>query len=53
MGVCPSTNPIDEEDEEGEETFRKPKYYRGRDGPKFRVMNFTKDYEYRQYEHAT
>ena len=53
MGVCPSTNPIDEEDEEGEETFRKPKYYRGRDGPKFRVMNFTKDYEYCQYEHAT
>ena len=48
-----STNPLDEEDSEEEEMFRKPKYYRERDGPKFRVMNFTNDYEYCQYEHAT
>lgn len=53
MGVCVSTNPLDEEDSEEEEMFRKPKYYRERDGPKFRVMNFTNDYEYCQYEHAT
>ena len=48
-----SADPMEEEDEEQVEAFRKPQYYRGRDGPKFRVMNFTKDYEYRQYEHST
>ncbi|KAL9980027.1 hypothetical protein ACROYT_G008562, partial [Oculina patagonica] len=53
MGIFVSTEPVDEEDEQEVEAFRKPKYYRGRDGPKFRVMNFTKDYEYRRYESST
>ena len=54
MGICLSTVPTNETDSENEfESFRKPKYYRGRDGPKFRVLNFTNDYEYRRYETAT
>lgn len=53
MGIFVSTDQLDEEEEEDIEAFRKPKYYRGRDGPKFRVMNYTRNYEYRQYENST
>jgi len=52
MGVCFSAD-LDEEDDDQEVTFRKPKYYRDREGPKFRVLNFTSHYEYRQYERST
>ena len=52
MGVCLSVDPLDEEDEE-EQSFRKPYYYRHRDGPRFRVLNYTTHYEYRQYEKST
>lgn len=53
MGVCLSANTLDEEDDDQEVTFFKPRYYRDRDGPKFRVLNFTSHYEYRQYERST
>jgi len=53
MGIFVSTDQVDEEEEGDIEAFRKPKYYRGRDGPKFRVMNYTRNYEYRQYENST
>ena len=53
MGVCLSADPLDEEDDDQEEIFRKPRYYRERDGPKFRVLNFTTHYEYRQYQRST
>lgn len=50
MGIFVSTNDNTDEDEEA---FRKPPFYRGREGPKFSVLNFTKDYEYRRYESST
>lgn len=44
---------LDQDDDDQEVTFRKPRYYRERDGPKFRVLNYTSHYEYRQYERST
>lgn len=41
------------EDDEEETDFIKPKFYRGREGPKYRVINFTKEYEYREYQPST
>jgi len=54
MGLCFSgNNEVEDIDEPEEETFRKPKHYRNREGPKYKVLNFTRDYEYRQYEPST
>lgn len=53
MGVCLSGERLDDEDDDQEMTFLKPRYYRDRDGPKFRVLNYTSHYEYRQYEKST
>lgn len=51
MGVILS--PRQREGDEEEPDFIKPKFYRGREGPKFRLINFTKDYEYREYQAST
>lgn len=53
MGICLSGDALGEEGDEQEESFRKPHYYRNREGPKFRVLNYTSHYEYRQYEESS
>lgn len=54
MGLCLSgSNEVEDVDEPEAEEFRKPKHYRGRQGPKYKVLNFTRDYEYRKYEAST
>ena len=55
MGIILSPKPEGEDEDEVEEEpgFRKPKFYRGREGPKYRIINFTRDYEYREYEAST
>ncbi|XP_031569626.1 heme-binding protein 2-like [Actinia tenebrosa] len=53
MGICLSDrNQVKDEDPDVR-GFRKPPHYRNREGPKYRVVNFTPDYEYRKYEPST
>lgn len=55
MGLCftRDSNEVEDVDEPEEGVFRKPPHYRGREGPRYKVLNFTRDYEYRQYEPST
>ncbi|EDO27844.1 predicted protein [Nematostella vectensis] len=53
MGVCFSRHDDSEEDDEPKDSFTKPTHYRKREGPRYCVLNFTQDYQYRQYEPST
>lgn len=53
MGICLSDRNQVEDDDQDVRSFRKPLHYRKREGPKYKVVNFTQDYEYRKYEPST
>lgn len=54
MGICVSDrNQVEDEDQDMRRAFRKPPHYRKREGPRYRMVNFTQDYEYRKYEPST
>ena len=51
--ILSAVHNLQRNDDDDDTGFRKPAHYRNREGPKYSVLDFTADYEYRRYEPST